>query len=494
MFSLKSDIFFIMNSEKNITIILYNLVFLYHAENFMLKTIKHNCKLKNFSNLKIIEKKEGMCSMNEKLLKEKVMAQINNNDSIDFIRSLVRLPSESGGPTLAQELVLQKLKKFNMSIDKFAANVKEVEHLPDYCPLVASEVLDKRAYNLVGKKQGKKNEKSLMLFGHIDTQPAVGENIAKLYEGDLTKQKIYGHGIADDKCGIAMMLLAAEAVFNETELDGDLILMSVLGKRGGSAGTASAIARGYKTDGGIYIHPPETGYGFKEIKNYSMGAVDFVVNVKGKKGPNAIQLDNTEVNAIKKGADVVKAMHLWDEERRKKILFNQGSYKGQPKTKLNICLAEGGHRIGRSPVNYNIKSILYFGEGESIFSVLQDLRDFFEKYFKNDSWLSKNLPTVEILNLRATPAMIAEESPIVQAIEHSINDITGIKSFFYQAHGASDIRHPIIYGNTPSVGIGPKCGGIYGDDWTEWVDLEDFLAGIRILSSFIIDWCIACNR
>ena len=57
-------------------------------------------------------------------------------------------------------------------------------------------------------------------------------------------------------------------------------------------------------------------------------------------------------------------------------------------------------------------------------------------------------------------------------------------------HGASDIRHSIVNGNTPSVGIGPKCGGIYGDDWTEWVDLEDYLAGIRILSSLIIDWCI----
>jgi len=432
--------------------------------------------------------------MNKNALKKKIFAQINKENAIDFIRSLVRLPSESGGPTLAQELVIQKLKKFDMSIDKFAANVKEVEHLPDYCPLDASEILDKRAYNLVGVKKGNKSGKSLMLFGHIDTQPTTGENVAKIYEGSLTDQRIYGHGIADDKCGIAMMLLAAEAVFNETELDGDLILMSVLGKRGGSAGTANAIARGYKANGGVYIHPPETGYGFKEIKNYSMGAVDFVVSVKGRKGPNAIQLDNSEVNAIKKGADVVRAMHLWDEERRKKILFNQGSYKGQPKTKLNICLAEGGHRIGRSPVSYVIKSILYFGEGESVFSVLQDLRDYFTKYFENDPWLSENVPTVEILNLRATPAMVTEDSPIVQAIEHSISDIAGIKSFFYQAHGASDIRHPIVYGNTPSVGIGPKCGGIYGDDWTEWVGLDDYLAGIRIISSLIIDWCISNNK
>ena len=80
---------------------------------------------------------------------------------------------------------------------------------------------------------------------------------------------------------------------------------------------------------------------------------------------------------------------------------------------MNICLAEGGQRIGRNPVSYEIKSILYFGEGESVFSVLQDLRDYFTKYFKNDFWLSENIPSVEILNLRATPAMVAEDSPIV---------------------------------------------------------------------------------
>jgi len=193
--------------------------------------------------------------MNKNALKKKIFNQIKKENSIDFIRSLVRLPSESGGPTLAQELVMQKL---DMSIDKFAANVKEVEHLPDYCPLDASEVLDERAYNLVGIKKGRKKGKSLMLFGHIDTQPTAGENIVKRYEGSLTNQRIYGHGIADDKCGIAMMLLAAEAVFSETELDGDLILMSVLGKRGGSAGTASAIARVIKqTWEFMFIHPKQ---------------------------------------------------------------------------------------------------------------------------------------------------------------------------------------------------------------------------------------------
>jgi len=427
-------------------------------------------------------------------LKKKVFQNIDDDDSIDFIRSLVRLPSESGGPTLAQELVLQKMKDFNMSIDKFTATLKDVEDLPDYCPLDESEILDERAYNLVGVKKGNNKGKSLMLFGHIDTQPSTSENRMDAYKGNLTSDKIYGHGIADDKCGIAMMLLAAEAVLKETELDGDLILMSVLGKRGGSAGTASAIARGYQANGGVYLHPAETGYGFREIKNNSMGAVDFIVRVTGKSGPNAIQLGDTEINAIKKGSDVVKAMHEWDTERRKRVLFEEGTYKGTPKTKLSICLIEGGQRIGRTPVSCDIKSIIYFGEGESVSSVLDDLRNYFKECFKDDPWLSENVPTVEVMNLRATPALVKENSPLVKTIEKNIREIAGIDEFFYQAHGASDIRHPIVYGNTPAVGIGPRCGGLYGDDWTEWVDRNDFLTGIRILASLIIDWCILANR
>jgi len=428
--------------------------------------------------------------MNKEILKQNVIKNIDNEKCINYLRSLVRLPSENGQPTLAQELILQKMEELNFKIDKFSGSTKGLENYADYCPLTEDEKVDERAYNLVGLRESKGQGKSLMLFAHVDTEIREGKDLAKAYEGKIDNGRIYGHGIADDKCGLATIMLAVEAVLKETDLDGDLTVMSVLGKRGGSAGTLSAIARGYKADAGIYLHPAETGHGYLEVKTYSMGTVDFVVKVRGKKGPEADELDNSEINAVKKGAYVVQTMNNWDVDRRKKLLFKEGTYKDTPNTKLNISTACAGEKVGRDPLVYEIKSRMYFGENESIESVLEDLKNYFVKQFSDDEWLSSNIPEIEILNLRATPAMISKDSEIVKIVEKNIFNINGVEEFIYQYHGASDIRHPIVYGNTPSLGIGPLCGGLYGTDWTEWVDEKEYLDGIKMLASIIIDWCM----
>jgi len=425
-------------------------------------------------------------------LKDRVIGKIDRDKSIRFLRSLIRLPSQSGQATLSQELVLQFFEKMNMRVDMFHGNDEGVKQYADYCPLPAGESIDDGAYNLVGVKKGRRGgAKSLMLFSHIDTEAPEPDTPKNVYEGEIRDGKLYGLGAADAKSGIATMLLAAEAVLSEAELDGDLLLMSILGKKGGSAGTLSAIERGYTADGGVYIHSAETGHGFREIKCYSMGTIDFRVLVDGAEGVPNDELDNSEINAVVKGAEVVTALIEWDKARRGSLLFEEGTYAGQPKTKLHIGLARGGIYVGKDPLSYEIQCRLYFGYGETIASVLSDLEQYLDDRFADDPWLSKNRPRIEQMYIRATPARTDENAEINLAVRKSIGEITGLQDLIYQYHGASDIRLPVVYGNIPTVGIGPKGGGIYGQEWTDWVDIDDFIDGIKIAASLIIDWCIA---
>lgn len=428
--------------------------------------------------------------MNKEELTQKVLAGIDGQRSLRFLRSLIRLPSESGSATLAQELVLQRMEEMGFEVDRFGGNTGNVQQYPDYCPLPEGETVDEGAYNLVGFRKGAGGAaKSLMLFSHIDTEPAEAAAGKRVYEGELKDGKLYGLGAADAKSGIATILLAAEAVLRQTNLNGSLTLMSVLGKRGGSAGTLSAIGRGYSADGGVYVHPAETGHGFTEIKNFSMGTIDFRVLVEGAEGVPRDELDSSEKNAVVMGSKVIDALIEWDEERRSRLLFEEGTYRGGAKTKLNIGQARGGTYVGKDPVTFELQCRLYFGDGESIESVLGDLRAHFAGRFENDPWLSAHQPFVEALSLRASPAFVEREAPITAAVRESIGRITGERKLIYQYHGASDIRLPILYGKTPTVGIGPKCGGLYGQEWADWVDVEDFIAGIKILAALIVDWC-----
>ncbi len=429
--------------------------------------------------------------MTKDKLKERILGSIDSEKAVCFLQSLIRLPSPSGSATLPQELVSRCFEQMDMRIDRFQGNAEGVRSYPDYCPLPEGEEIDEEAYNLVGVKQGIDREaKSLMLFSHIDTEGASDTSGKNPYRGEIVDGRLYGLGAADAKSGIATMILAAEAVLKETGLHGDLILMSILGKKGGSAGTLSAIERGYRADGAVYIHAAETGHGFREIKCYSMGTVDLRITVEGSEGVPNDELDDSEVNAVEKGALIIKALRDWDNARRAQMLFEDGSYKGSPKTKLHIGLARGGTYVGTDPVLFEIQCRLYFGAGETIEAVISDLGDHLLHVCEEDRWLSVHPPRIEKMYLRASPASIEEDAAISSAVRSSIGDITGNTDIIYQYHGASDIRLPILYGRTDTVGIGPKCGGLYGQEWTDWVDIEDYLTGIKIVASLIVDWCV----
>ena len=90
---------------------------------------------------------------------------------------------------------------------------------------------------------------------------------------------------------------------------------------------------------------------------------------------------------------------------------------------------------------------------------------------------------------RAEPAMVANEDPFVRFIENSISDVSGEKDFIHQYHGASDIHYPILYGNSCCVGIGPYCElPEEGSGVREWIDVDDYLKGIAILTTILLDY------
>ena len=430
--------------------------------------------------------------MNKVELKEQISASIDQYDVIGFLQELIQYPSEYGKPTTAQEIVIKHLRKMNFDIDQFSGNMENVTDLEDFCPLPENQEIGEDAYNVVGLKKGKSNQgKSLLLFSHIDTE--LNQNtltnplIPKVENG-----RVYGLGAADAKCGIAMMVLASQAVFANVEgLDGTLCLMSVLGKRGGSAGTLSAIMRGYTADAGIYLHPAETGHGFNEIKSYSMGMIDFKITVTGEVGVEADDIDDSEVSAILNGNKVITALIEFDLERRSRLIFEQGSFQGRPKTKLHIGKAYGGTYVGLDPLSFTMECRMVFGVGETISSVMQDLKVYLADYFVDDDYLNDNPPKIEWMFMRASPAYVPNDAPITKTITDNIKAVQPDVEFIFQHHGASDIRLPIIYGNTPSIGIGPLCGNIYAANKVEWVDIQDYIDGIKIVANIIVDWCLS---
>ncbi|MBQ7888123.1 MAG: M20 family metallopeptidase [Erysipelotrichaceae bacterium] len=409
----------------------------------------------------------------------------SKDELIKGLMELIHLKSSDGQSTDAQSFVEKQLQELGFEVSTFKGIDERCLKCADYCPLDTPFHPD--AYNVAGVHHAKNNHPSLLLFGHIDTEDeAYFGHFEHPYEAEQKDDKIYGLGASDDKGGIAMMLYALKFVTKHIgKLPYDCTVMSILGKHGGAAGTLSALVQGYRGDYGIYLHPAETGHGFAEIKNISLGAVDLNVTVQGLPGKKHDDLD-TGMNANV----LISQIALWMEEHNQKMRnqykFDFGSFKDEPSYILNIGSIESNSGYGGIAQKASMKVRIRFFFPLTLEQVIQDVTDMLHHHITSTHLMHPSQLIVEKGNLRASPAIVETESPFVQFIQSNIHHETGIKNFIHQYHGGSDIRLPILYGNCQCVGIGPSCDLPEANSYQkEWISIRDYIDGVKILARIL---------
>ena len=409
----------------------------------------------------------------------------SKDELIQGLMNLIELESSDGKTTKAQTFVEKELKELGFEVSAFKGIDERCLNLDDYCPL--DSPFHPEAYNVAGVSKSDSDCPSLLLFAHIDTESEeYFGHFDDPYKAEIRNGKIYGLGSSDDKGGIAMMLYALKFVKKHLKtLPFNCTVLSILGKHGGAAGTLSALVKGYRADYGIYLHPAETGHGFAEIKNISLGAVDLNISVSGKPGRQHDDLD-TGTNA----SVLISQIAIWLEEfnqlMRKKHRFDFGSFKNEPSFILNIGSITSSAGYGGICQKAEMKVRIRFFFPLTLSEVISQVKQFLKDKIESSSLMEFSQLTIEKGPLRAGPAVVETESPFVQMIQKHIHDETGINEFVHQYHGGSDIRLPILYGNCQCVGIGPSCNLPEQDsNQREWISADDYLTGIKILARIL---------
>lgn len=420
---------------------------------------------------------------------ERILKDIDDNrdEIIKGLQSLIELESSDGKATPAQEFVKKELDEMGFETECFREDERAALQA-DYCPYGFS--YDEGAYNVAGRIKGEGKAPSLMLFSHIDTEAedyfGKFENPYKSYIKD---GRIYGLGASDDKGGVAMMLYAVKYIKKHIPvLPYDLTVMSIMGKHGGGFGTLSALMKGYTGKNSIYLHPAETGHGFAEVKNISLGIIDLDITVKGEPAAAHDDLD-PGVNASVGAAYVATYLEEFNRMTRDEYRFTFGSFKGQPSFILSIgsINADGGY--GGVNRKATISARIRFYSPFTIDTVVSAVTEYVKKRCDEDKKVSFDRVTIEKGPFRATPAIVETDSPFVKLIEKNITKITGIDEFIHQYHGGSDIRFPILYGDSQCVGIGPSCVLPEKDSGRmEWMSIDDYINGVKILAGILLDY------
>lgn len=427
-----------------------------------------------------------------------VLAERYRGDLTDLLSSLVSIRSHSGeSAEEAQKVVASYLARLSYRIESSNDVPSRLASHPEFMP--PNPPGDGPFVNIIGHPPEARTT-PLGLFAHIDTE-IPGEGWATdPYEMTREGQRLFGLGTADDKGGIAALLVAAAAL---QESGGPLpLVMSLHGKGGGSRGSLPVFDRLSGPQAVLYVHPAETGRGLADIKNVVQGALDVTLTITGWRGePN--EVNSPESALYKDGGDALAACWGAVDHLRASVLGD---------CEANVGRLEGGDRIGAVPETAQAQIRILFDPPATWRQLLADMQRELESFIgtlpgggtsqagdnaragdnsqagDNSRAGDNSQPegqvfsgTIERTGLATNPGAVDWDSPYCLGLREAITEISGSEPAAYGNHYAGDIRFPIRLLGVPAFGVGSIGGNFYGPN--EWVDEDDLVR----LAAVVID-------
>ena len=385
---------------------------------------------------------------------------------------------------------------------KMGCKVERVKYDPQTVPMVqefaAEQAITQGLRECVVAKTGTAGAgRSLLFFGHPDSEPLsrLAEWKHDPFKGEISQQRIYGWGVADDLAGVAIYTQAM-AVLKACGLQpkGEVTLVSTPSKRH-ARGVSALLHQGLTADAAIYLHPAESGLGMKEIKAFASGQLEFRIRVQGAAPPTSEPLQTAfahlAVNPVAKAFQVFQALQKLDEQRGKEIFHPLLDQAVGRSTNIMVSMINCDVADSLSRVRHEcwLGGAISFAPPEPMDQVMGQVQNALVELAKGDAWFSEHPPQLH-WESGVTGAQVDADHPLYQTLANAVHRITGHMPRVNPMHTSSDIRNPMVQKNIPTVGLGPLCGSLSQNGQTdEWVDVNDYLAAVTVVASTIIDWC-----
>ena len=360
--------------------------------------------------------------------------------------------------------------------------------------------------NLIGRRTGSGNGKSLILNGHIDVVPEGDPNNWKHdpYGAEIENGRMYGRGTYDMKGGVAAMVAAVRALgLAGVQLSGDVSLHTVVDEEaGGTVGTKSVIQKGYTADAALITEPTQG-----ELITAEGGLSWLRVTFFGRSAhagwrfaqiyPQGEDGDGTNgVNAIEKA---VKFVGWLRELEREWALTKRHPLLPPGITTMNPGVILGGvglDKDGLPIVTTNPAMIPDVCVVDIDFKYLptvtfEEAREEFETYFaafcQSDPWLKEQRPKLmwHLGNIDFPPISTPQDHELVRAVE-SARASLGLDTKLVGMVAVTDAAFYAGAG-VPSVVYGPTGRGAHGDD--EFVVVDSLTEAAKIYAGTMLRWC-----
>lgn len=380
--------------------------------------------------------------------------------------------------------------------------VELVEYDPQAVPMIeefaAEQAMTPGLRQCVVARIGQRDAgRSLLFFGHPDNEPLshLDEWTHDPFKGEISQQRLYGWGVADDLAGVAIYTQAV-AVLKACGLRprGEVILVSTPSKRH-ARGVSALLHRGLTADAAIYLHPAESGVGMKEIKAFASGQLEFRIRVEGLAPPTSEPLQTAfahlAVNPVTKAFEVVQALRDLDAARHARIRHPllHAAVGRSTNIMVSTIHCDTADSLARVRSECWLGGAISFAPPEPMRDVMKEVEQALAALAQSDPWWREHPPQLH-WESGVTGAQVASDHPLYKTLAGAIEHVTGHVPQVNPMHTSSDIRNPMVQKSIPTLGLGPLCGDLSQNGQTdEWVDVEDYLAAVNVVACTMLSWC-----
>ncbi|WP_254766472.1 M20/M25/M40 family metallo-hydrolase [Salinilacihabitans rarus] len=317
---------------------------------------------------------------------------------------------------------------------------------------------------------------TLVLNGHVDVVPAgsgwEGDPFEPRWDGD----RLTARGAADMKASLGACLFAARHVAETaTDLDGRLVVESVVGEEEGGVGTAAATLESpypFERDAAIVAEPTEL-----RPVTATEGSLMARLRLDGRSAHAASRWRGESV--LPHFERIRRAFADLERERGERV--THPLYEEYP-VPWPVCV--GRVEAGRwaSSVADELVAEVRIGvaPGETVAEVEREFEARFAEVVADDPWLEAHPPTFERFSIQFEPAEVDPDETVVRAVRSGMEavglDGTAPRGATYGA----DNRH-FVEAGVPAVVFGP--GSVDRAHFPEEsVDWEEVLLAGEVLS------------
>ena len=376
----------------------------------------------------------------------RALAQIDPVALLSDLDTLVTAHSLDGAESAGQQAAAGLMRKHGLRTHEWQIDLAELHRHPSF----SSEVERAEALGLVGEIGGAGEGRSLMFNAHIDVVPTGDESLwtHDPWRVTVAGGQAYGRGALDDKGGVVCAMHAARAIARAgIDLDGRLLIASVVGEEDGGTGTLGTILAGHVADAAVVVEPTSLA-----LVPAQAGALNFRVTVDGSAAHGCVR--NEGVSALEKFELLHAALLRLEAERNARVTDPLFARYAMP-IPLNIGTLRAGEWPSSVPERLVFEGRYGVAVGEDPAAARAELEATLTAVAATDAWLAEHPPRGEWWGGQFDPASTPIDHPIVTTVSEALLDLTGSAPTVEGVTYGADMRLLTNVAHMPTVLFGP---------------------------------------